>query len=75
MENNEGYHILLKNEEYDKLKNQIMLLQEKNKIIEKRLYILENKKNFIQYVVYQLHNYFEMFLLFIMEQIIEIQAE
>ena len=50
MENNEGYHILLKNEEYDKLKNQIMLLEEKNKIIEKRLYILENKKNFIQYV-------------------------
>ena len=75
MENNEGYHILLKNEEYDKLKNQIMLLEEKNKIIEKRLYILENKKNFIQYVFYQLNNYFEMFLLFIMDQIIEIHAE
>jgi hypothetical protein len=75
MANNEEYHILLKNEEYEKLKNQIILLQEKNKIIEKRLHILENKKNFIQYTFNQLNNYWEMFLFFMMEQFIEIQAE
>ena len=72
---NQEYHIVIKKEEYEKLNYKITTLESKIMKIEKSIYNFENKKNVIEFVFYKVNHYFESFLLYLFDFIIDIPAE